>query len=218
MRLLLSLIFCLNGWALHAQQPDTLLVVNDTTAIKAADSLAKPEKQFFVKRFFTKNYPNPRKAALLSFVLPGAGQAYNKRWWKVPLVYAALGTALYFEVDNINQYRELRDNYLWVVDDDSGTNPTEQPYASMDATTLKGYRDQWRRYVEYSSLALGFVYLLQVTDAFVDAHLHSFDVSDDLSLRFRPKIETTSGFGATFGVGLSLQVGSNRLSKPIPTF
>ena len=93
------------------------------------------------------------------------------------------------------------------MDEDPNTNPTEEPYIYMDATTLKGYRDQWERYVEISSLILGLIYLLQVTDAYVDAHLHSFDVSDDLSLRFQPKIETTSGFGATFGAGVSLQFG-----------
>lgn len=207
--LLLSVCFCC--WDASAQQPDTLLIQNgviaDSTQVLRADtSIDKPS---FVRRFFSKDYPNPRKAALFSAIIPGAGQAYNKRWWKLPIVYGALGTALYFEIDNIKQYRELRDNYRWLVDEDPNTNPVEEPYTLIDATTMKGYRDQWRRYVEFSSITLGLAYLLQVTDAFVDAHLRSFDVSDDLSLHFQPKIDASSGLGATFGAGLSLQIGDN---------
>lgn len=208
--IVLAVHFC--GQAAQAQQPDTVLVLPDSASTVLTDSL-EPQKQSFVKRFFTKDYPKPGRAALLSAILPGSGQIYNKRWWKLPIVYGALGTALYFEIDNVKQYRELRDNYKWVVDEDPNTNPTEEPYIYMDATTLKNYRDQWERYVEISSLILGMVYLLQVTDAYVDAHLHSFDVSDNLSLRFQPKIESTYGFGATFGAGVSLQFHSQRQQR-----
>lgn len=203
---------CLLGRESQAQQPDSVSVLPGLAALAQQDTL-EAEKQSFIKHFFSEGYPNPSRAALLSFILPGTGQAYNKKWWKLPLVYGALGTAIYFEVDNVKQYRELRDNYKWVVDEDPNTNPTEEPYIYMDATTLKNYRDQWKRYVEINSIILGLVYLLQVTDAYVDAHLHSFDVSDDLSLRIQPKIETTSGFGATFGAGVSLQFGSQRQQK-----
>jgi Family of unknown function (DUF5683) len=211
LRLLLLWFVCFYGWDASAQQPDTLLIQNSVVAdstqgLRGDTSIDKPS---FVRRFFSKDYPNPRKAALFSAIIPGAGQVYNKRWWKLPIVYGALGTALYFEIDNIKQYRELRDNYRWLVDEDPDTNPVEEPYTLIDATTMKGYRDQWRRYVEFSSITLGLAYLLQVTDAFVDAHLRSFDVSDDLSLHFQPKINASPGLGATFGAGLSLQIGDN---------
>ena len=216
MKLIFRILFLgfaiFSGWDATAQQPDTLLIKNgeiaDSTRVLPADT-ASSRRPSFVRRFFSKDYPNPRKAALFSAIIPGAGQVYNKRWWKLPIVYGALGTALYFEIDNIKQYRELRDNYRWLVDEDPNTNPTEEPYTLIDATTMKGYRDQWRRYVEFSSITLGLAYLLQVTDAFVDAHLRSFDVSDDLSLHFQPKIDASSGLGATFGAGLSLQIGDN---------
>lgn len=207
------LLICICCCAVKAQQPDSVLVLPDSAGVTSADTLPA-KKQFFVKRFFSSGYPNPRRAALLSAILPGAGQVYNKRWWKLPLVYGALGTALYFEVDNINQYHKLRDNYKWLVDGNPDTNPTEPPYNQIDATAMKGYRDQWRRYVEFSSIVLGLAYLLQVTDAFVDAHLQSFDVSDDLSLRFQPKLETVPGFGATFGAGISLQFKSPTSVNP----
>jgi len=214
-RLLFFGILCFASWTANAQQPDTLLILPDSVKAVVQDSAAS-RKQFFLKRFFAKDYPNPRRAALLGFILPGAGQVYNKKWWKLPIVYGALGTALYFEIDNIKQYRELRDNYKWLVDGDPNTNPTEPPYNQIDATSMKGYRDQWRRYVELSSITLGLVYLLQVTDAYVDAHLHSFDVSDDLSLRFQPKIDASSGLGATFGASVSLQFGTARQQKLMP--
>jgi len=197
---------------LHAQQPDSLRILTDSIPTTTPDSSAVLEKKKdgFVRRFFAKDYPKPRRAALLSLILPGAGQAYNKRWWKLPIVYGVLGGMVWLEVDNVKQYRELRDNYRLLVDGDPNTNPTEPPYNQIDATSMKTYRDQWRRYVEQTSLFLGLAYLLQVTDAFVDAHLRSFDVSDDLSLRFQPKMDATPGFGATFGVGASLQFGTNR--------
>lgn len=203
------------GVALSAQDPArSIAVPTDTVVVAQPDSLVPLSKSKSEGGFFKKGYPNPRKAALLAFVLPGAGQVYNKKWWKVPIVYVGLGTVLYFEIDNIRQYRALRDNYKWLVDDDPDTNPTEPPYNRLDANSLRNYRDQWRRYVEINSILLGVAYLMQVTDAYVDAHLHSFDVSENLSLRFRPKMETTYGLGATFGAGVSLQFGRSRPQKP----
>lgn len=194
---------------LAAQDPVTpVLVLPDSTHTMAADStIDLPRKRGFIGRFFTNKYPNPRKAAFLSLALPGAGQAYNKRWWKLPIVYGALGGMTWLEIQNVKQYRALRDNYKLLVDDDVNTNPTEEPYTRIDATSMKKYRDQWRKYVEQTSLGLGLVYLLAAADAFVDAHLHSFDVSDDLSLRVVPKAQNLSTGGPVFGVGVQIALG-----------
>jgi hypothetical protein len=220
--------FCLNS--LSAQNPDNAFQQNTTpsdtvptttTAVQeqkptaktsvqtAPDTLAiPPVKLGLVKRFFGKQYPSPRTAALLSFVLPGAGQAYNKKWWKIPLVYGALGGMTWLAVDNGQQYQALKQNYKWLVDGDPITKPTEAPYIYMNAAQMKGYRDQYRGFSEKSYLFLGITYLLTVTDAFVDAHLSSFDVSDDLSLHVEPDIQSVSnGFGACFGVGVQLDFG-----------
>ncbi len=210
MRFLFSLAITFCGLTAKAQQPDSLRILADSIPTISADTGSVVKKDGAIRRFFTKDYPKPRRAALLSFILPGAGQIYNKRWWKLPIVYGALGGIVWLEVDNVKQYRELRDNYKLLVDEDPNTNPTEPPYNQIDATSMKSYRDQWRRYVEQTSLFLGLAYLLQVTDAFVDAHLRSFDVSDDLSLRFQPKMDAVPGFGATFGLGASLQFGTAR--------
>ena len=202
----LVLLFC--GRSLMAQEPAaTKVVLPDSSMQAQADSVQKPHRTGFVHRFFAKDYPNPRKAAFLSLALPGAGQAYNKHWWKLPIVYGAIGGMTWVEIQNVRQYRKLRDNYILLVDGDDNTNPTESPYNQIDATSMKAYRNQWRKYVEQTSLGLGLVYLLVAADAFVDAHLQRFDVSDDLSLRLTPKAETTPMGGPVFGVGIQLALG-----------
>lgn len=157
-------------------------------------------------RFFTKNYPDPGKAALFSLILPGAGQAYNKKWWKLPIVYGGLGGLLWLEIDNIKEYRLARDAYAAVVDTDPNTQPTGK-FAGREAVSIKDYRDTFRRYVEQTSLALGIVYLAVAADAFVDAHLSRFDVSEDLSLKVGAK--PTFG-GPAFGLSLAAPLNKNR--------
>ncbi|MBK9336393.1 MAG: hypothetical protein IPM98_07310 [Lewinellaceae bacterium] len=197
-------LFCAN---LKAQQPDSLAPVQAAPLLIVEETPDTTKKPGFIKRIWTKDYPNPRTAVLLSLALPGAGQIYNKKWWKLPIVYGALGVLTYAEIDNIRQYRILRDNYKWIVDGDPNTNPTEAPYTLLDATSMRQYRDQWRRYVELTSAGLGLVYILAATEAFVDAHLARFDVGDDLSLRLRPSMQATPDSQIAFGVGLTLQIG-----------
>jgi hypothetical protein len=195
----------------QAQRPDSTygggILRIDSLAVDSlrADSAFSEKKDGWPKRFFTKGYPNPRKAAFMSLVLPGSGQMYNRRWWKVPLVYAAIGTTGYFAITNGKQYRALRDNYRWVVDDDPATNPTEFPYTVLGEDNLRENRDVFRRYMEWSYFSMGLAWLLGAADAFVDGHLQRFDVSDDLSLRVVPDTKSVAGFGAAFGVGIRLE-------------
>lgn len=152
-------------------------------------------------------YPNPRTAVVLSLALPGAGQLYNKKWWKVPIVYGVLGALVYSEVINVQQYRALRDNYKWLVDDDPNTAPTEPPYNQLDATSLRRYRDQWRRYVELNAIGIGIAYFLTAADAFVDAHLARFDVGETLGWQLRPSIQPGPGGVPAVGLGVSVRLG-----------
>jgi hypothetical protein len=196
-------IFCF----FKSSAQDTLLVkLPDSTRLAAvADtSIAPVRKKNFMVRFIQKDYPNPRRAALFSTILPGSGQIYNRSWWKVPLVYGALGGTLWNANRNAKQYRILADNYRRKVDRDPDNDPTEAPYASLDATTLREYRDQWKSYTDRGYLLFGLAYLLSITDAFVDAHLKRFDVSDDLSLQIKPDTKAVPGFGTTFGMGITL--------------
>lgn len=209
----LGMTVCLN-----AQQPADSTRVGaalgraDTLAFSGNPDTVRLRKQGPIRRFFTKGYPNPRKAALLSLVLPGAGQVYNKRWWKLPLVYGALGAAVGWELYNLDVYREARDNYKWKVDGDPNTVPLPEYERASDAS-VRAFRDQWRRNTERSSIVLGLAYMLCATDAFVDAHLKQFDVSDDLSLRLVPQATPAPG-GAQIGLGIRLQW---RTERPQPT-
>ncbi|MBK6930340.1 MAG: hypothetical protein IPH12_05530 [Saprospirales bacterium] len=205
MRTLLFFLFIFRLALAAAQQPQAPVLDTLPPAAASATTPSPPVgKAGLVRRMFTNNYPNPRTAAFLSLALPGAGQAYNRKWWKLPIVYAVLGGLTYLELDNIGEYNRLKKNYKLLVDGDPATNPTEAPYNQLDATSMKQYRDQWRRYVEQSSVALGLAYILTATEAFVDAHLARFDVSDDLSLR--PRVHSTDA-GPVFGIGLSLRFG-----------
>lgn len=166
------------------------------------------------KRFNVRDYPNPRKALLFSIV-PGGGQIYNRRWWKVPLVYGGMGASAGVLIFNANAYKRLRDNYRWMVDGDPGTVPVE-PYSSVDPEALKRFRDQSRGYVELSGMIFGFAYLLSVADAYVDAHLASFDVSDDLTLRLRPSIQGAPGGPPALGIGL--RCAFDKRPPSVPSF
>ncbi len=195
---IILMTFCVSTFA---QKADSLRIVGITDSIVKTDKATGQGN--FVKNFFTKNYPNPRKAALFAAVLPGTGQIYNRKWWKVPIVYAALGGMTWWTADNVRQYRVLRDEYKARVDENPATTP-DPIYARLDNQTIRDYRDLFRKYSEQSYIGLSFVYLLSITDAFVDAHMYRFDVSEDLSLQLQPKANATPGFGLSVGLGICL--------------
>ncbi len=209
-QLLITAVLLLLASRLSAQQPDTIVsALPSSIALTPNDSLKplpRERRKFPLSRFLFEKYPNPRAAALLG-VVPGLGQAYNKKYWKIPIVYAALGTVTYFTIRNTKEYRAARDNYRWVVDGNPSTN-AQGKFEGQDGPTLLSYRNTWQRYSELSYLTLGLTYLLSVTDAFVDAHLATFDVSDDLTLRMVPKVE--SAVGPTFGLGVQLKIGARK--------
>ncbi len=142
----------------------------------------------------------PRKAALFSAVVPGAGQIYNRRYWKAPIVWAGLGTCVWFIQDNNREYQRYRTAYLALVDDDPATTDEFNGQYSPDQVreVMNTYR-QWR---DLSYLITGLVYMLNVVDASVDAHFVRFDVSPDLSLGIGPSLPVA----AHGGIGLSLSV------------
>jgi Family of unknown function (DUF5683) len=178
-------------------QPDTFPA--DSAVIQKDSTVRKTP----IRNFFTKNYPNPRKAALFSLLLPGAGQAYNRKYWKIPLVYGLLGGLGYLEYQNIVQFRDIRDTYRARVDEDPTTIPNPK-YDRWSDATLKSNRDIAQRNLEVSSLILAGGYLLSVADAFVDAHLATFDVSDDLSMQIRPQFIAAQGMA--FGIGMAFEL------------
>lgn len=150
-----------------------------------------------------------RKAIILSAAVPGAGQVYNhiampkgkkKAFWKVPLIYAGLGTAGYFLVTNQQQQISLKNEYTYRQDNGVPNDPQWIAYDDYGVLTLYNQYLNWR---DLSILAVGAVYLLQIADAGVEAHFVNFDVSEDLSLSIEPKLIQASAPG--IGVRLNFR-------------
>ncbi len=153
----------------------------------------------FQKDSLAPKLPVPKKSVIYSLILPGAGQVYNRRAWKVPIIYAGLGTGIYFIIDNRKNYREFRDAFI--TRKAGGKDIYEGVYSDEG---LKAIRDIYRKRMEQSYFGTFFVYLLNGIEAYVDAHLQNFDISEDLSLRFRPKWDLYPD-GAQVGIALHLQ-------------
>jgi len=150
---------------------------------------------------------SPRKAIIKSAIIPGWGQVYNKKYWKVPLVYGALGTTAYLFFRNINQYKEAKNAYILATDGDpSNDNLIPQPYYNVKSQPerIRTFRNAVRQNVDYCVVFFVAFWGLNVVDAAVDAHLKSFDVSDDLSLQIKAGY---SPMANTNGVSLVLKVG-----------
>lgn len=131
---------------------------------------------------------SPKKAALRSAIIPGWGQAYNKKYWKMPIIYAGLGTCVYFITTNQIEYNHLKKAYLLRIDDDPNTQDLR--YATdIPNEVIYDYMETYRGYLEWSVIATVAIYALNIIDATVDAHLFTFDVSDDLSLRWQPTMQ-----------------------------
>jgi len=152
---------------------------------------------------------SPRKAAILSAVLPGAGQVYNKKTWKVPIIYAAFATCTYFALENRDLYIEYRDNYRNAIDNDSTT--INEYEGLISNTGLRDLRNQHRQWMELNIILGGLTYILNIVDASVDAHLFHFDVSDNLSLRWQPDVRMNPITRTSFsGVKLTLTLGKKQ--------
>jgi hypothetical protein len=151
---------------------------------------------------------SPRTASFYSAVLPGLGQAYNKKYWKIPIVYAGLITSAYFIAYNNKYYKDFKKAYIYRTDGDPNTS-AEFIYFGTNTSiyadnSLKGAMDSYRRYRDMSALILGGVYLLNIIDATVDAYLFDYDVDQNLSLNIRPAV-FNSPYSVNFGVSCTFR-------------
>ncbi len=196
----------------------TAYAQNDTTIIVADSIVAEgmqAEKLIIIEQADTtgKKWSPAKTAAIYSAVLPGAGQVYNRKYWKVPLVYGALAIPAYYFVDNLTYFRRARYAYNYLYD---RQNPPANPadtfgvYSGIhpvfvgavnrgDLPWIQTARNQTRQNVDYSALFFILLWGLNVVDAAVDGHLKDFDITDDLSIRIKPG---RMPIGNTTGVGL----------------
>ncbi len=140
-------------------------------------------------------------ATLFSAAVPGLGQAYNKKYWKIPIVHASMGVSIYFIATNIKEYKHYRQAYIYKLDKDS---LTVDPYEYATETEIFEAKELYRRYRDISYIACGLFYILNIIDATVDAHFFSFDVSDDLSLNLVPAIANPFSLRPTLNTSLKL--------------
>lgn len=162
-----------------------------------------------IKADKTKNkkaiYHEARKATIMSAVIPGLGQAYNRKWWKVPIVYAGLGGFGYLFYTNQQNFSFYAKNLKYENDGDANTI-NETKYSSDQLLSLK---NEYRKYRDLGVIGITIIYVLNIVDANVDAHLKTFDVSDDLSLQIKPYSNFYSfnnSFGLQTGLSLNLKI------------
>lgn len=189
-----TLIFCMSLPAIKAQVKDSTIIARDSTAA-ANDSIAQ------AKRNRKKIYSIARKSTLMSAILPGLGQAYNKKYWKVPVIYAGLIGFGYLFVTNNTQYRFYRKNLIAFYDNDSSTVNTTQ-YSGSQLETLK---TDFKKNRDLGLIGMGIIYLVNIIDANVDGHLRTFDVSDDLSISVDPWQNIYRSAGYKTAMGLSIK-------------
>lgn len=161
--------------------------------VASTDSVAKK-----ARRDWTTWRPNPKRALWLALVLPGAGQIYNRKYWKIPIVYGGFVGCIYAMQWNNQMYRDYSQAYLDIMDDDPNTQSYNQFLHlgnKIDDTNIERYKklfksrkDRYRRWRDMSFFVLVGVYALSVIDAYVDASLSEFDISKNLSLSVEPTI------------------------------
>lgn len=180
-----------------------VIVSDDGRLLAVADTLApvRKPKDWSVWR------PNPQRALWLAMVLPGAGQIYNRKYWKLPIFYGGMMGCLYAMNWNNMMYKDYSQAYLDIMDDDPTTESynkflhlgrrIEKANEERYKTLFKSRKDKYRRWRDMSFFCLLGVYALSVIDAYVDAELSEFDISKDLSLRVEPAVFGGSATGGS---------------------
>lgn len=183
--------------SIFAQENEELKVVTEEVPVKK-----KREKK---SKIMPYEPLAPARAAFYSAVLPGLGQAYTKKYWKIPIVYAALGTGIYFYTQNNKNYNRLRDAYkrrlAGFTDDEFYAPISSNGAPRISNEQLISLQDRYRREQELSLLVTVGIYLLNIVDANVTAHLLQYNVSEELS--FKPNINFNE-FNTTPSYGVSL--------------
>ena len=216
-RLIIAFIFLVAGILTASAQKDSIeaalpekavetlpdravetLIDSVSKILPKADSVAAVDIRKIEKRDWTTWTPNPNRALWLALVIPGGGQIYNRKYWKLPIIYGGMMGCIYALTWNNMMYRDYSQAYLDIMDSD----PTTQSYNKflhLGATItqaneerykklFKSRKDKYRRWRDMSMFCLIGVYALSVIDAYVDAELSEFDISKDLSLKVAPTV------------------------------
>ena len=194
------------------RQTEAQNIVIDTVgnAILTADTVVKETKTAKPAKA-TKSH-SPMKATIMSACLPGLGQVYNGKWWKVPIVYAGLGGLGYLVYDNYSEYQSFLHAYEYKTGDlPEGVTLSEHELDLANRyadSQLQTYKESYRRDFEFYTILTIAWYGLNIVDACVDGHLYDYDISDDLSLSIDPyrPVETPIKMPQYAQVGLSFKL------------
>jgi hypothetical protein len=214
-----------NGDTLHTNSPDTLTPLSDTfhlkEQLKKSDTLVVTSrdtgvsgKNILALDTTTRVKFNPKVAMLRSAIIPGWGQWYNKKYWKIPIIYGALGISAGVFFFNLKTYRELRQSVIYRARNthaDSLLVPEE--FRSFSTQFLRVNRNAFRQNIDYSVLAFLALWGLNVVDATVDAHLKAFDVSPDIGMKLTPSL---SGDVKGLSLVFFFKDKSSRPLSPLP--
>lgn len=142
---------------------------------------------------------SPKKAVLYSALLPGAGQVYNKKYWKVPIIYAAMGATVYLYIKEQQDFQSFKNAYVQRLNGELDDFPSQSEQWLLNNMEIS------RRNRDLMFIATAAVYALNIIDAAVDAHLFHFDVSDDLSLHWQPTLMAGPGKHTATGITIGLR-------------
>ena len=219
-RLIIACVMLLMGYTTASAQKDSTTASVPKDSVKAtlpdsvtriltkADSVAVADVRNIEKRNWATWTPDPKRALWLALVIPGGGQIYNRKYWKLPIFYGGTMGCVYALTWNNMMYRDYSQAYLDIMDSDPATqsynkflhlgaqitSQNEERYKKL----FKSRKDKYRRWRDMSMFCLIGVYALSVIDAYVDAELSEFDISNDLSLKVAPTVIPGS---STFNAG-----------------
>jgi hypothetical protein len=181
---------CFRGWA--QDKADSVVAPIDSSLF--GGNRPVETIQSYAKRF------DPRKALLFAAVLPGSGQVYNKKYWKLPLVYGGFGLLIYSVSFYQKAYVKYKDELFIKIN-----NPNAIPPSGLATDQLRSIVDQTRRQRDYFLVITGLMYILQMVDAHVDAHLKEFDLNPKLQAHFEPQMIQNSMMGRSTGLALIIK-------------
>lgn len=181
---------------LLTENQESIRLEDSVTIDSVALSKALAPKALRKKRDWSTWKPNTKRALWLALVLPGAGQIYNRKYWKLPIIYGGFVGCAYAMSWNNQMYHDYSQAYMDIMDDDPNTESYNQFLhlgAKIDESNIERYKeifrkrkDRYRRWRDMSMFVFIGIYAFSVIDAYVDASLSEFDISDDLSLRIEP--------------------------------
>lgn len=183
---------------------DTTRTRRDTVIVESRDTLFLEELDTVAIKSYAKRF-SPRKAILYAAILPGLGQAYNKKYWKLPLVYGGFYAIGYY-IDNFNDiYTEYKGYLFYNLENGRRGQNDQNPIIKRTTGQLRTIVDKARRERDFMIILMGGMYLLQMVDAHVDAHLKEFDLNPKLQVRLEPSIDENHMAGRTMGVALVMK-------------